>query len=140
MKLEPLIYVSNLQRSIDFYTKILGFRLRDLYPSKDNPSYAPIFIGDYKLMLCLARKSNKKFYSHGLGGSGLQLFIRVNQVDEIYQKIKGKVEIVDEIETKTWGDREFTIKDPDGYLISFYTPGNIDYDTSQSAILSVFPF
>jgi len=122
MKLEPLIYVSDLQKSIDFYTNILGFRLGELYPSKDNPSYAPVFIGEYKLMLCLARESNKKFYPQGLGGSGSQLFIQVEKVDEIYQKVKSNVEIVDDIETKAWGDREFTIKDPDGYLITFYSP------------------
>jgi len=121
MKLEPLIYVSDLQKSIGFYINILGFRLDELYPSKDNPSYAPIFIGDYKLMLCLARETNKKFYMKGLGGSGLQLFIQVDKVDEIYQKVKSNVEIIDDIETKSWGDREFTIKDPDGYLITFYT-------------------
>lgn len=121
MKLEPLIYVSDLQKSIDFYINILGFRLGELYPTKDNPSYAPVFIGEYKLMLCLARESNKKFYTNDLGGSGLQLFIQVDKVDDIYQKVKSNVEIIDEIETKTWGDREFSIIDPDGYLISFYS-------------------
>lgn len=122
MKLEPLIYVSDLRKSVEFYTKILGFRSGEFYPSKNNPSYTPVFIGTYKLMLCLARESNRKFYPKGLGGSGLQLFVQADDVDEIYQKAKGKVQLIDGIETKSWGDREFTIKDPDGYLISFYKP------------------
>lgn len=122
MKLEPLIYVSNLEKSINFYSVILGFRLGELYPDRNNPTYAPTFIGDYKLMLCSARDSNHKFYPNGLGGTGVQFFIQVDKVDKIYQKIRNKIMLIDEIETKTWGDREFTIKDPDGYLISFYTP------------------
>ena len=122
MKLEPLIYVTDLKKSIDFYVNILEFKLGDLYPNKDEATYAPVFIDDYKLMLCLARKNNKKFHPNGLGGTGVQMFIRVEDVDKKYQEIKNKVTVIDEIETKSWGDREFTLKDPDGYLISFYTP------------------
>jgi uncharacterized glyoxalase superfamily protein PhnB len=126
MKLEPLIYVSELKKSIEFYINILGFKLGALFPNKKNPTYAPIFVGDSKLMLVAAREINKKFYSKGLGGSGVQLFVQVEDVDEKYKEVKGKVDIIDEIETKSWGDREFTIKDPDGYLISFYTPTSME--------------
>jgi uncharacterized glyoxalase superfamily protein PhnB len=73
-------------------------------------------------MLVAARKMNKKFYPKGLSGSGVQFFAQIENVDKKWKEIKNKVEIVDEIETKSWGDREFTIKDPDGYLISFYSP------------------
>ncbi len=121
MKLEPLIYVSDLQKSVKFYTKILDFRLGNLFPNKQNPTYAPIFIGDQKLMLVVSRASNKKFRSRNLGGSGVQFFVQVNDVDSKWKQISEKAPVVDKIETKSWGDREFTIKDPDGYLISFYT-------------------
>lgn len=121
MKLEPLIYVSDLKASIIFYKDTLGFEVGELYPSDNNPTYAPIIIGKDKLMLVQARKSNQKFYEKGICGSGVQLFIKVNDVDAIYKKVKDEVKIFDEIETKSWGDREFTIKDPDGYLITFYS-------------------
>jgi uncharacterized glyoxalase superfamily protein PhnB len=122
MKLEPLIYVSNLRQSVEFYTQTLGFRLGQYFPDKDNSTYAPVFIGDYKLMLVQARESNKKLYSNGLGGSGTQFFVQVDDVDSVWSKVKEKVTVVDPIETKNWGDREFTLKDQDGYLISFYSP------------------
>lgn len=120
MKLEPLIYVTDLEKSIQFYTKVLGFKLGKLFPNKNSPTYAPIYIGNNKLMLCLARKSNKKFYPKGLGGSGVQFFVEVDAIDEVWIRIKNQVGVVEEMQTKTWGDREFTLKDPDGYLISFY--------------------
>ena len=122
MRLEPLIYVSDLGKSVDFYSGIPGFKLGEPYPSKENPSYVPVFIGDSKLMLCLARESNRKFYPKGLGGSGLQFFIWVENVDAVYDIVENRMKIVDAIETKSWGDREFTIKDPDGYFLSFYSP------------------
>lgn len=122
MKLEPLIYVSDLNKSISFYTELLGFKLGELYPNREEATYAPIFIDDYKLMLVLARDSNKKFFPNGLGGSGTQLFIQVEDVGSVWEKTKDEGRVIDPIESKSWGDREFTIKDPDGYLISFYTP------------------
>lgn len=123
MKLEPLIYVSDLKRSIEFYVDLLGFRLGELYPkNKDKPTYASVFAGKNKLMLVAARGSNKKFYPKDLGGSGTQFFVQVKNVDEVWEKVKDKVAVVDPIETKTWDDREFTIKDLDGYLVSFYSP------------------
>ena len=121
-RIEPLIYVSDLRKSIAFYTHILGFKAGKLYPSEDKPTYAPIFIGKQKLMLCRARKSNKKFHLKSLGGSGVQFFIKVKDVDRVFNKLKDKVEITDKIETKIWGDREFTLKDPDGNLFTLYSP------------------
>jgi catechol 2,3-dioxygenase-like lactoylglutathione lyase family enzyme len=119
---EPLIYVKNLARSIKFYTEVLGFKLGELYPNKENPTYAPIFAGEHKVVLVTARAMNKKFYMRGLGGSGMQLFLPVENVDYAYKKIKikEKIKFIDDIETKSWGDREFTISDPDGYLVTFY--------------------
>jgi catechol 2,3-dioxygenase-like lactoylglutathione lyase family enzyme len=100
MKLGPLIYVSDLQKSVSFYEETLGFRLGEFYPNKEKATYATVFISEDKLRLCLAKEGNTKFY----------------------QRIKDKVEIFDGLETKPWGDREFTLKDTDGYLISFFTP------------------
>lgn len=121
MDASPLIYISDLKKSVKFYTEALGLKFGLFFPSEENATYASVFIGDNKLRLVLAREQNKKLYPKGLGGSGFQLFIQVDDVDMVYQNLKDKVEIVDEIETKSWGDREFTLKDPDGYLISFYT-------------------
>ena len=122
MRLEPLLYVSDLKKSIKFYAEVLGFKLGELYPNQKNPTYAPILIGHCKLMLVAARETNKKFSPHGLGGSGVQFFIRADDVDKIYRRVKEKAVILDPIKTKSWGDREFTLKDLDGYLISFYSP------------------
>ncbi len=67
---------------------------------------------------------NHKLHPRGVDGSGVQFYIRVKNVDNFYEKFRNKVEIIDEIENKPWGDREFTFKDPDGYLISFFSKVN----------------
>ncbi len=121
MKLEPLLYVADLKASIQFYHVTLGFQLGALYPDQDRATYAPVFIDAYKLMLVRGGPRIPPFHRHGTCGSGVQLFVQVPNVDEVHERLKEKVKIVDEIENKTWGDREFTLTDPDGYFITFYS-------------------
>ena len=121
MKLEPLLYVSDLPTSVKFYCQALDFDVGAYYPDEQNATYASILIGDQKLRLVQGGERIPAFHTHGMCGSGVQLFIQVSNVDEVYNRVKGRAKIADAVEDKDWGDREFTLMDPDGYLISFYT-------------------
>ena len=122
MKLEPLLYVSNLQASVKFYCQVLGFDFGEYYPDEPSATYASILIDGQKLRLVQGGIRIPSFHKHGVCGSGIQLFVQVPNADEVYGRVKEDVKVADGIEDKAWGDREFTITDPDGYLISFYTP------------------
>lgn len=52
-------------------------------------------------------------------GASLTLYIEVENVDELYLKIKDKVNIYKEIDTTWYGQREFYIKDINGYILGF---------------------
>lgn len=52
-------------------------------------------------------------------GASLTLYIDVDNVDELYLKIKDKVSIYKEIDTTWYGQREFYIKDINGYILGF---------------------
>jgi uncharacterized glyoxalase superfamily protein PhnB len=120
MKLEPLLYVTDLRASVEFYWHLLQFKFGEYYPDPLHPTYASIMIGVQKLRLVQDGRRIPSFHKHGPCGSGVQLYVQIPNVDDMYNRIKGKVQIAEEIEDKAWGDREFTICDPDGYLISFY--------------------
>ena len=51
--------------------------------------------------------------------ASLTLYIEVENVDELYLKIKDKVSIYKEIDTTWYGQREFYIKDINGYILGF---------------------
>ena len=56
---------------------------------------------------------------------GIYLTIEVDNVDEIYEEMKNKgVEIKVEIRNEFWGDRHFSIEDPNGVIVDFvkYSP------------------
>ncbi|MFW9893762.1 MAG: VOC family protein [Candidatus Thorarchaeota archaeon] len=121
MRLEPMIYTTDLERSIEFYRDKLGFEVEEYYPDSKNPTWVCIRIGEDRLGIGKTFSDIRhKLHPRGVDGSGVQFYIRVENVDSMYEKFRGAVEIIDDIEDKSWGDREFTFKDPDGYLISFF--------------------
>ena len=122
MKLEPMIYTTNIENSIKFYRDILELEIDEFYPNKENPTWVSIRIGNDRLGIGKTFSDiNHKLHPRGVDGSGVQFYINVTNVDKIYEKYRNKIEIIDDIENKSWGDREFTFTDPDGYLISFYS-------------------
>jgi uncharacterized glyoxalase superfamily protein PhnB len=120
MKLEPFLYVTNLQASLEFYHEILGFDMGELYPDEYNPTFAPIFIDGHKLMLEEVDVELPSYHKHSVCGSGIQLFLEIQDVDEAYERLKKSAQVVDQIADRPWG-RTFSITDPDGYIISFYS-------------------
>ncbi|MFX0205000.1 MAG: VOC family protein [Candidatus Hodarchaeota archaeon] len=122
MKLEPMIYTTNIETAIKFYRDILEFKIEEYYPNKENPTWVCIRIGEDRFGIGKTFSDiNHKLHPRGVDGSGVQFYIKVTNVDQIYEKYRNKVDLIDDIENKPWGDREFTFKDPDGYLISFYS-------------------
>jgi len=123
LKLEPMIYVSDIEASIKFYTEILDFEVVEYYPDDDIPTWVAIQIGDQRLAMGNTFKNiNHIYHPNGINGSGVHFYIIVDNIEEVYQKLKSSVSIIDKLEKKPWGNTEFAIKDPDGYLISFSDP------------------
>ena len=58
------------------------------------------------------------FAGKPIGATGT-LFIEVEGVDALHDRLKPRVKIVMPIETQFYGMREFAIEDPDGYVITF---------------------
>ena len=120
MKLEPFLYVTNLHASLEFYHELLGFDVGELHPDEYNPTFAPLSIDGCKLLLEEIEVELPAYHKHGVCGSGIQLFLEVSDVDQVYDRLKQSAQVVDQIANRPWG-RTFSISDPDGYIISFYS-------------------
>ena len=123
MKLEGFgIFVKDMSVMVRFYRDVLGLSIAEYYPTEENPTWVCFLIGNDRFQIGKTYSDqNNKFHPRGVDGSGVQFYIKVDNVDEMYKKIRNKVEIIDDIVDKPWKDREFTFKDLDGYLISFYS-------------------
>ena len=120
-KLTPNLIVANVERSLAFYTGTLGFERGMTVPDESPLVFAAATSGGIEIFFndaATAVKEYPTFAGKPLGATGT-LFIEVDGVDALHDRIKASVKIVMPIVTQFYGMREFAIEDPDGYVITF---------------------
>ncbi len=113
LSIMPVLRVADLQRSIDWYVGVLRFHAGDRLTNDGGGENCFLQAGDVELLLSTG--------SH-LGGPPSftgTLYFRVVGVDALYEKVRGRPEIVWPLERMEYGTREFGIRDPDGYTLGF---------------------
>jgi GNAT superfamily N-acetyltransferase/catechol 2,3-dioxygenase-like lactoylglutathione lyase family enzyme len=125
----PILFSSDVIRSLDYYTEILGFENRWDW---GNP---PTFGGVGK------DKAAIFFCEQGQGNPGTWISVLVDDVDQFYETIKAKgAKILSAPETMPWNVREMLVEDPDGHKIRFgqhvYIPA-VKKDTFYPADLRI---
>ena len=122
--LVPELSVSSFQKSLDFYTKILGFKIEYDRPEK---KFALISFENSQIMI---NEHNGIWETGRLEyplGRGVNFQIECNNVDLLIEKLKkNDCKLFQEVEEnwyrkddKELGSREFLVQDPDGYLLRF---------------------
>jgi uncharacterized glyoxalase superfamily protein PhnB len=113
----PILSVTDVDTSLAFYTEKLGFQ-QDL--AMDGPdgktAFAFVRLGTEVVGFSRADTDNV--------GRGVVFMFAVPEgakVDTVYAEVQAKgVAIEEPIKTEYWGDRIFSIKDPDGYYLTLY--------------------
>lgn len=120
MKLNAGIITEKLAETKKFYTDILGFGV-----SFENEFYILLHTPnqDSEISFLLPNHpSQKPIFQSEFLGKGVYLTIEVDDVDEVYKKLKNKsIKIEVDIRDEEWGDRHFAIKDPNGIGIDIVT-------------------
>ena len=120
-KLTPNLIVANVERSLAFYVDTLGFARGMTVPEQSPFVFASVTSGPIEIFLndaATAVKEYPAFAGKPLGATGT-MFIEVEGVDALHDRLKPSVKIVMPIVTQFYGMREFAIEDPDGYVITF---------------------
>jgi lactoylglutathione lyase len=120
-KLTPNLLVANLERSLAFYVDTLGFARSMTVPEQSPFVFAAVTSGSIEIFVndaATAVKEYPAFVGKPIGATGT-MFIEVEGVDAIHDRVKSRVKIVMPIVTQFYGMREFAIEDPDGYVITF---------------------
>jgi len=112
--LSPLFLVSDLERSITFYTQVLGFDIRFRYED----FYAGLGKDGFSIHLksgqpIVGERENRKSNEH------IDMTFLIGGIEKIYDDLTShSVNIIQPLRDMPYG-REFYISDPDGYIISF---------------------
>ncbi|MDR6551803.1 VOC family protein [Paenibacillus qinlingensis] len=103
--------VSDLKRSTEWYTRMLGFEIRH----KDEPNATVTMMNDNKIIFCLVRSYNieQKPFPKNDYGVGQYFNFHAYDVESAYNLLRQRGADVGEIEEFD-GMRGFSIQDPDG--------------------------
>ena len=113
-KISPQLLVTDIEHSIEFYTKKLGFDVEFRYED----FYAGIIKNGYSIHLKSGKPSIEERKSKR-ENDDLDIVFSVEGVEELYKEFVNKsVEIIQPLCERPYG-REFYITDPDGYILAF---------------------
>ncbi len=112
-----LLYVVNPHASADFYKK-LGLEIL-----KEDGDICIVKTGGFTIQCFNQTKSQFKVDNEVKKGEGVFIYLQVEDVDAVYKELINKgLTPSGEPKDWEWGNREFVIKDPDGYKIVAYQP------------------
>jgi len=126
--LEPELYVTDFQKSLNFYNNILGFIIEY---QRENPSFAFLsYQGSHIMIQELDLDEDKAFITGSFEyplGRGINFQIDTNNVQKISDSLKGcryplRRDIQDswyKVNNNLIGCRQILVQDPDGYLLRF---------------------
>jgi uncharacterized glyoxalase superfamily protein PhnB len=124
-KLTPNLMVEDVNRTIEFYRDVLGFEVTATVPEEGIFGWANTRHGEVEIMF-QARLSLEEevpaLKGQPVGGS-LTFYIDAGeQVKTLYEQLKDKVELAQDLHTTFYDATEFAIIDCNGYILAFAGP------------------
>ncbi len=111
------LHVPDFKRAIEFYSR-LGFKLlwrtEDYLVMKRKRSVINFFGGSQKVY---SHSYFGRFKKTTKCGFGVEIIIPVDQVERFYKSVKKFAKIVQPLQLKKWGRRDFRIVDPFGFYL-----------------------
>ncbi|MHC1716906.1 MAG: VOC family protein [Candidatus Dojkabacteria bacterium] len=114
------LMVDDVKKSVEFYTSVLGFEKKFEVPDSE-PFFVSLYRGEIEILFYRREEFSKevpKFKDMKLGGSFV-LNIEVEDVNELYDSVKGKVKVIQDLHQTDYGTLEFSMEDINGYVLLF---------------------
>lgn len=125
MRFRLELFVADVDASVAFYERALGFRL-----VRRDPGYASLRRGDAELGLGAAEKlpaggDGPGFTQErvaGARGAGVEIVLEVEDLGDALEAVRAAGHtVVEPIRARPWGLEDFRLTDPDGYYIRVTT-------------------
>ena len=119
--LSPNLFVKDIRATLDFY-HLLGFTLAMSVPgdNADEPIWAMVTNGKVTFMFQTFKSLGDDLppVSRHDGGS-LLFYIRISNIRTYFASIQDKVNVIHGLQKTFYGATEFSIKDNNGYVLTF---------------------
>lgn len=120
-KLIPNIPVADVERSVEFYRHVLGFDLIAVR-GRGDATRAHLKLGSVEIIFRSLDSYAPLPYFDPAVENQLILHIQVDDVAELFTRVKDRVSIVRSLEPTLFGSAEFMIRDVDGRVLAFNQP------------------
>jgi len=120
--LAPMFLVDDVDEAIEWYKEVFDAKINATDPENPPYEWVSLLIGDVEIMFA-KKESAIRWYSENVkineNISNFIAYIYVEGIDELYQKIKERTEIIMEPLSQWYGIKEFAIKAPFGMVLVF---------------------
>jgi catechol 2,3-dioxygenase-like lactoylglutathione lyase family enzyme len=113
LNIVPVLKVSDMQKSIAFYTGVLGFTVCWQAAHDGGGENCMLAAGATSLLLSTGSHLGDEPQFTGT------LYFHMSGVQDFFEIVRDKAEVVWPLETMDYGQLEFGIRDGDGYVLAF---------------------
>src|SRR6476660_7717959 len=115
----PNIFVQDMQQTISFY-KQLGFQVVTTVPQEGDPAWAMMVCGAVTFMFQTFDSLGEELPDiKKENGGSLLFYIQVREIRKLHDRIKDHAEVIKSLEKTFYGATEFSIKDNNGFILTF---------------------
>lgn len=113
-KMSPQLLVTDIDVSMEFYTKKLGFEVDFRYEG----FYAGLIKEGHSIHLKLKNNRSTKVRGRRRNNEDVDIIFSIGDIEIVYKELSnGSVKITQSLRAMPYG-KEFYIADPDGYIIA----------------------
>ncbi len=116
-RIVPSLLVRDLAETVAFYGT-LGFDLTATYPDAERPTWAEVSRDSVVFQFYVQPPAGTPDTPQFSG----TFYIHVDNIEPLLEDLRGKVEFAWGPDVMDYGQREFAVQDPNGYLIAFAEP------------------
>ncbi len=113
--------VSDISATIRWYEEQLGF-IGDPFPEHEPYVFAILRRDDVEIMLQRIQGYEKPDLYNARPGGVWNAYFRVEGVRDLFDSVKDEATIVQPLRRQPYGNWEFEVRDPNGYLLVFSEP------------------
>ncbi len=115
----PTFLVPDIAATARWYVNELGFTLAGNVPPQEPYVYASLMRDGAELMLLNLADYQKPDLSARRPSGLWDAYFRMSGVAALYETVKGKPFVTMELTRQSYGDLEFELRDPNGYILVF---------------------
>lgn len=110
--------VADISATIQWYEEQLGF-VGDPFPDREPYVFAILRRDDVEIFLQRVDRYQKPELYNTRPGGVWDAYIRVEGIKDLYESVRAEATIIQPLRRQPYGNWEFEVKDPNGYVLVF---------------------